>query len=168
MQGMRETTIHASSNGQPQLVSQSLHYIRLMSDLKDTYGWAAAEFYWYELQKEVAAGFHKLEEGSPVNPRVMFDLKAKFQPLVGRPRGTTTAATTSGAAPGAGQRRGGSGRGNGSGAGGGIRTPTHQCEIHGPNFSHGSAECKVLLSKRQGGATSGASSSSGSVPAKHS
>ena len=163
MQGMRETTIHASSQGQPQLVSQSLHYIRLMSDLKDTYGWAAAEFYWYELQKEVASQVG----GSQVNPRVMFDLKAKFQPLAGRQRATApTTAITPGAAPGAGQRRGGLGRGNISSR---DRTPTHQCEVHGPNFSHGSAECKVLLNKRQGGATSGATNgSSGSVPAKHS
>jgi len=169
MQGMREVTLQASTSGHSQLVGQSLHYIRLMSDLRDTYGWAAAEFYWYELQKEISVGFHKLEEGSPINPRVMFDLKAKFQPLAGgRQRGTGTAAP---AATGAAATPGGSnprrGFGNRAGGGGSYsnsgRAPTHQCEIHGPNFSHSSAECKVLLNKRPGGAAS----SSGAAPAKH-
>src|ERR1700744_2793619 len=99
MHGMREAVMDAAAKGHQQLVAQVMSYISLMSDLKEKYGWTAAQYYWYELQKQVELGYHPMEQGSPFNPTVMFTLQGKYQPLAGRPaKGSGATATTPSAA----------------------------------------------------------------------
>ena len=148
MTGMRESALYHSIHGPPHMVSQVWHYTAFMTDLKEKYGWPAAEFYWYELQKQVENQFHSLEHGPPFNPSVMFLLQESTSRYQGGQdsAATATAAASSGSSAATAattkkheQKRIGGGGPRGS------TTRLFQCEYHGTNSTHSSAQCKVLL-----------------------
>ena len=69
---MHKGIVVAAKAGHQHSVNQSLAYVTHMVGLNTDYGWPAAEFYWFELQKEVERGWHVLDSGSPWNPTCMF------------------------------------------------------------------------------------------------
>jgi len=161
MRGMQETLVDAASKGHSQLVGQVMSYVRYMTELKESYGWAAAQFYWYELQKEIEDGYHSLEHGSPVNVAVMLRLQEKYQRLAGRPAASSAAAAIPAKAPATTKKADNNRRSNSSGNSNKSRgSRTFECEIHGTNGTHSSTECRVLLNRRTGSASSSSSSSS--------
>ena len=133
MRGMQETLVDAASKGHSQLVGQVMSYVRYMTELKESYGWAAAQFYWYELQKEIEDGYHSLEHGSPVNVAVMLRLQEKYQRLAGRPAASSATAAIPAKAPATTKKADNSRRSNSNGNSNksrGSRT-LFECEIHG-------------------------------------
>ena len=166
LRAMHEGIAVAAKAGHQRSVNQSLAYVTLMVDLNTNYGWPAAEFYWFELQKEVERGWHALDSGSPWNATCMFAMTQKFQLLKGRPTTATSGAAAPAAAPAAaGRSRDHGGKQQQQPQ----RARSFDCATHGPNYSHNTAECRASTNRR---ATSSvpanpSSGGGGGAPAKH-
>lgn len=167
LRAMHEGIAVAAKAGHQRSVNQSLAYVTHMVDLNTNYGWPAAEFYWFELQKEVERGWHVLDSGSPWNATCMFAMTQKFQLLKGRPTtatsGTAAPATAPAAAAGRGRDRGGKQQQQPQ------RARSFDCATHGPNYSHNTAECRAPTNRRATSSVPANASSGGGggAPAKH-
>lgn len=143
MKGMDDGMKRALAAGNMGAVLQSVKYITLMSNFNTTYGWAAADCYWYELQKEVDAGYHSLLVGSPWNARAFTTMTSNYQSLSGRPTQSTlppssSSSSSSSASPSSQPH---------------SRSQDLECSHHGENSSHTTADCKFLASHKAGGPT---------------
>ena len=145
MRGMEDGIKQAISAGNMDSVQQSIKYITLMSDFNSTYGWAAADAYWYELQKEVHAGYHSLLMGSPWNARAFMTMTSKYQPLSGRPQhGTSSTSTSSSSSSST------SSPSSSSSSSSTRRVQNLECSHHGKHSSHTTADCKFLANQKSG------------------
>ena len=134
MEGMREALQAAIVKGNLSAVIQLNLYIELIVQFNTDYGWAAAEFYWYVLQKEVKAGFHSMATGSPWNARCFAAMTAQYPPLAGRHRSSTASSPPSSTSS-------------------SSRKPGRrdlECSYHGKHSSHTTAECKFLAGQKPG------------------
>jgi hypothetical protein len=135
MRGMEDGMKRARAANNWDAMQQSAKYITLISEYNATYGWAAADCYWYELQKEVEAGYHSMMTGSPWNARAHATMIAKYQPL-GRPKQDTSSSTSS------------SSPSSSSSSSRENRTRNLECSHHGKNSSHSTADCKFLAKQK--------------------
>ena len=136
MRGMEDGMKQAIAAGNLDAVQQSIKYITLMSDFNSTYGWTAADCYWYELQKEVHAGYHSLLSGSPWNARSFSTMTSKYQPLSGRPKQSASTSSTSSSS-------------SSPSSSSATRRPRNlECEHHGKDSSHTTADCMFLASQK--------------------